>query len=113
VGVKRILTALLAAGALVALPASASADVLVDQGPRSIACGDDIEMAVWYQSYSGGPHWAILTVKSIDGRMLAQRRVTATTTWRSYHYTPSCGRRYRVLYTVPGGRLAYTVRVGY
>ena len=97
--------------ALAAVPGVASADVLVDQGPLTISCGDDIEMAVWYQSYSGGPRWAILTIKSINGATVARRRVTATTTWRTYWYTPQCGHRYRVIYNVPGGRLAHTVRV--
>lgn len=89
----------------------ASAAVLVDQGSSSIACGADIEMAVWYQEYSGGPRWAKLTIKSINGSTLMSKRVTATTMWRSYSYTPRCGRRYRVIYTVPGGRSSYTVRV--
>ena len=99
-----------ALGVLLAVPAAASADVLVSQGPKSIACGEDIKMGVWYQSFSG-PRWAELSVKSLNGATLGHRRVRPTTTWRYWYYTPRCGRRYRVTYTVPGGRLSYTVRV--
>lgn len=91
---------------------SADAHVLVEQGPRAISCGKAIKMAVWYQTYSGGPRWAVLRVKSMRGFTVASRRVVATTSWRNYSFTPRCGRRYRVVYSLPSGSLSYVVRVG-
>jgi hypothetical protein len=76
-----------------------------------IECGDDIEVGVWFQSYSGGPREARIAIKSIRGMTLARKRVRATTTWRYWTYSPRCGRRYRVVYTTPGGTVSYTVRV--
>ena len=110
---RRWLCAITALLALAVFPAIASADVLISQGPTVISCDQNIRMGVWYQSYSGGPRWARLTIKSTNGHALATKRVTATTTWRYYFYTPRCGHRYRVVYTVPSGQIAYTVRVRY
>lgn len=90
---------------------AADADVLVHGGPKVISCGQNVKTGVWYQSYSGGPRGAVVTIKSINGNVLRRLRVRATTTWRYFFYTPRCGRRYRVTYTIPGGRLDYTVRV--
>jgi hypothetical protein len=107
----RILAAAVVASALLAVPGGAVAAVLVNQGPRSLACGQRIQMGVWYQSFSGGARWAVLTVASGRGTKLYARRVRATTTWRYYRYSPRCGHSYRVAYRVPGGQVAYTVRV--
>ena len=89
----------------------ARADVLVSVVPPVLACGSDIEVGVWYQAYSGGPRWARIRIKSINGTTLVRRNVRATSRWRYWHYTPRCGRRYRVQYTTPNGTLTYPVRV--
>jgi hypothetical protein len=95
---------------LLAAPA-ARADVLVsDPGPR-VECGDDIEVGVWYQSYSGGPRNAEIRIKTARGYTVFHRRVRATTTWRYWHYAPSCGRTYTVIYRVPKGDYRRRVRV--
>ena len=47
---NRLVTAALACAALLCVPATASADVLVDEGPTSISCGQDIRMGVWFRS---------------------------------------------------------------
>lgn len=100
-----------AAIALGASAAPASADVLVEALPSSIPCGKSIGMAVWYQSYSGGSHRAVLEVRSANGKRLWRKRVRATTTWRTYRYHPRCRRTYRARYEVPGGVSSYRVRV--
>jgi hypothetical protein len=40
-----------------------------------------------------------INVLSARGKLLARRRVTATTQWCEWRYTPRCGRHYRVRYT--------------
>lgn len=92
-------------------PAAAQADVLVHSPPQVIDCSDDIEVGVWYQSYSGGPHNATITIKSINGATLARKRVRATTTWRYWYYRPRCGHRYVVRYDTPGGAISFRVSV--
>jgi hypothetical protein len=91
--------------------APAQADVLVNAPEQSIACGGQIKTGVWYQSYSGGPRGATITIKSIGGQTLNRRRVVAQTVWRYFYYTPRCGHRYRVQYLVPGGKANFVVRV--
>src|SRR4051794_1634178 len=98
--------------AILAFPSVAEGDVLIEALPSHMACGDQIRMGVWYQSFSGGPRWAKLTVKSINGKTLARRAVHATTEWRYYTYTPRCGHTYWVRYDTPGGPSSYRVRVG-
>jgi hypothetical protein len=100
-----------AAGALALGAPAARADVLVSRPPSVIDCGQRIKVGVWYQSYSGGPRSATITIQSIGDATLARRRVRATTTWRYWYYRPRCGHRDRVRYDVPGGAVAFTVRV--
>ncbi|HTN22396.1 MAG TPA: hypothetical protein VL120_00290 [Solirubrobacteraceae bacterium] len=104
---------LIAAALLVSLgsAAPAQADVLVNAPSQSIACGGQIKTGVWYQSYSGGPRGATITIRSIGGQTLNRRRVVAQDVWRYFYYTPRCGRRYRVQYLVPGGKVNFVVRV--
>jgi hypothetical protein len=88
---------------LLAAPA-ARADVLVSAPPKKIGCYDDIEMAVWYQSYSGGARWAKLRILTPDGYPLYRKNVRATTRWRSWWYTPpDCAATYKVRYTTAQG----------
>jgi hypothetical protein len=104
----------LAVGVVVAASATAdaSADVLVQDPDPWVACGEDIELGVWYQSYSGGPHQATITIKTARGYTVARKTVRATTTWRYWYYTPACGRTYTVTYKTPGGTITGKVRVG-
>ncbi|HEX8121263.1 MAG TPA: hypothetical protein VF549_08360 [Solirubrobacteraceae bacterium] len=102
---------ILAALASLLLTAPARADVLVHYPDRSVACGEDIQLGVWYQEYSGGPRWARMSIRSARGYVLWRKSVRATTRWRYWHYTPRCGRTYTVRYVVAGGTLTAKVRV--
>ena len=107
----RTLIAAAVAAFAFAVPGTARADVLVSAPPRVIDCGHDIEVGVWYQSYSGGPRWAVIRIESLGERLLARKRVRATTTWRYWYFTPDCARSYRVVYRTPGGTSRFKVRV--
>jgi len=108
----RLMTALIAAtAALALLAAPAGAQVLVNALPSSVACGKPIRVGVWYQSFSGGPRWAKISIRSLSGTLLKHRTVTATTTWRYWNYTMPCGRTYRVRYVTASGTVNYTVKV--
>lgn len=98
--------------ALAATPA-AHADVLVHHDSRAVSCSNGIKLGVWYQAYSGGPHWAYMEVRTASGHtVLAHKKVRATTQWRYWRFTPStCGRWYRVHYGVPNGDVDYKVYV--
>jgi hypothetical protein len=108
---RLFVTLALGAALLAVAAAPARADVLVNAPDPVIDCGEDIKTGVWYQSYSGGPRWATIAIKSIRGYTLWRKRVHATTTWRFWYYTPRCGRRYRVAYTTSGGSVSFKVRV--
>jgi opacity protein-like surface antigen len=111
-GRRRVAATFAAAAVLtVVAPRAAQADVLVNAVPRGITCGDHIQVGVWYQSFSGGPHWARIAIRNSTGRTVFHRRVRATTRWRFWNYWPDCGRRYRVVYTTPGGTVGFPVRV--
>jgi len=109
--VKTMIAAAVLVGCVAAAPANA--DVLVSHGPETISCGEQIEVGVWYQSYSGGPRWATIEIRTASKRtVLARKNVTATTRWRNWYFDPpTCGARYRVRYIVPGGQVNYTVWV--
>jgi hypothetical protein len=82
---KRIITALAAAGALSALVAApaARADVLLSEPPRQSTVGDCIWLGIWYQSYSGGSRYVDTRV-TYHGRTVARRTLRATTHWRDH-----------------------------
>ena len=91
--------------------ASANADVLVNQPRPSVACGKSFTLGVWYQSFSGGPNWATITVKA-QGVTEFLLKTHATTQWHFWKFWGSCGRTYSVTYKVPGGTIRARVRVG-
>jgi hypothetical protein len=105
--------ALAAAAAACALaPGAASAAVLVNAiEPPTIACGAAIRTGVWYQSFSGGPRWARISVQDSHGRTVWHKSVTAGSSWRYFSYTPACGARYTVVYDTAGGTSRFGVRV--
>jgi hypothetical protein len=110
--VRKTIPLLATTAALLAAAAPAHADVLVSAPPRAIDCGRSIEVGVWYQSHSGGPRRARIAIRTRAGRLLWRKRVRATTRWRYWRYEPPrCGRRYRVVYRVPGGTSRHMVRV--
>ena len=97
---------------MILIPASATGDVLVNAiEPTSISCGKSVTLGVWYQSFSGGPRWVHITIKYRLGAVVWHRNATATKTWRYWHYTGKCGRRYVVLYTTAGGTARFAFRV--
>jgi hypothetical protein len=68
-----------------------------------VRCGQAIQTGVWYRPYPNQGHRQVtIDVLSARGKLLARRRVTATTQWRQWRYTPRCGRHYRVRYTTFG-----------
>ena len=110
---RRVVLALAAAVAGVAASASvAAADVLVNAPAPSVACGQSLTVGVWYQSYSGGPRWAHITVKTRAGRLAWSKNISAaTTTWRYWHLKPACGTRYIVTYVTAAGPARFNVNV--
>jgi hypothetical protein len=110
---RRIVLTLAAVAAAVAVSASvAAADVLVNAPAPSVACGQSFTVGVWYQSYSGGPRWAHITVRTEVGALVWSKNVAAaTTTWRYWHLTRPCGTRSVVTYVTAGGTVRFNVRV--
>jgi hypothetical protein len=91
---------------------TAGADVLVSAiQPTTLACGKAVKVGVWYQSSTGGPRWARITIKASRGTVVWRRNVTAPSRWRYWRYKPSCGRRYVVFYTTAGGTARFPFRV--
>lgn len=100
------------AGALFLSPAVAAGDVLVNAiEPPTVGCGKPVKLGVWYQSFSGGPRWAHVTIKNARGKVVWRRNVVATTTWRYWHYTGRCGRRYVAVYQTARGTVRFPFRV--
>ena len=97
---------------LLLIPAAASADVLVNAiEPTTVSCGRSVTLGVWYQSSSGGPRWAHMTIKNGRGAVVWHKNVTATTSWRYWHYKGTCGARYVVVYKTAGGTARFPFRV--
>ncbi|HEY3021488.1 MAG TPA: hypothetical protein VGJ32_14920 [Solirubrobacteraceae bacterium] len=94
-----------------ALAATASADVLVNDPGHSIRCGHSLRVGVWYQQFSGGPRWARISIETPGGKVLMRLRVTATTHWRYWSYRPRCGRTVVVRYQVARGTATFRVKV--
>jgi len=103
-----VVTAVVAALAFAA-PA-ARADVLVNAPPASVSCRAGIQVGVWYQSRTGGPRWARISIRS-SGKTVWRRSVTATTRWRYWRFHGRCGRRYNVVYRTAAGRTRFNVRI--
>jgi hypothetical protein len=93
---------------LLSSASSAYADVLVDTSHLSgLPC---ILLGVWYQSYSGGPHTSTATVYRGSVR-IAERRLTATTTWRFYSLACPRPGSYRVRIRGAGWHISFAARV--
>ena len=97
--------------AALVLSAPAGADVLVNAPPRSVSCSGGIKVGVWYQSFSGGPRWARITIRTATGRTVWRRSVSATSSWRYWRFHGACGRRYTVVYVTHGGHTRFNVRI--
>lgn len=109
---RHLFTALALCGFAAASPCSASADVLVNAiYPETVSCGQNVELGVWYQSFSGGPTWARIYVENSRGVTVWHKNVTATTTWRFWHYRGRCGSHYTAVYKTPGGTSRFPFRV--
>jgi hypothetical protein len=105
------MTALVCCG-LAVLPPGAGAAVLVNAiYPSTVSCGQTVQLGVWYQSSSGGPTWAKIYVKNSRGATVWHKDVSATTTWRYWHYRGQCGARYTAAYRTAGGTLRFPFRV--
>jgi hypothetical protein len=97
---------------LLLIPAAASGDVLVNAiEPTSIPCGKSVTLGVWYQTFSGGPRWARMTIKNAHGTVVWHKNVTATTNWHFWHYKGKCGSRYVAVYKTPGGTAKFHFHV--
>ena len=94
-------------------PAAASGDVLVNAiHPSTVACGKSVKLGVWYQSSSGGPKWAHITIETKAGKTVVwHKNVVATTTWQYWHYKGKCGTSYVAIYTTSRGSAKFPFRV--
>ena len=112
---RRVVRAALAVGVLFLLliPATAASDVLVNAiVPSTVGCGKAVKLGVWYQSFSGGPRWAHLSVNNSKGRVVWRRNVTASSAgWRYWRYKGKCGARYVAVYKTAGGTTRFPFRV--
>jgi hypothetical protein len=96
---------------LLLLPATAMGDVLVNSVKSSVACGNSVKLGVWYDSSSGGPRWAHMTVKTSKGVVVWHKNVTAKKTWRYWHYTGKCGTHYVAIYKTARGTAKFPFHV--
>ena len=109
----RCLAAGAAAAALfLALPlAAAGAQVLVNAPNTPITLGQNIKAGVWYQSDSGGPHWAKIAVLR-HNKVLWTRSVKAVAShWKYYTYRPSHTGTYVLRYKTASGTVKFLVHV--
>jgi hypothetical protein len=97
----------------VALPAGASASILIAALPQAIPCGAPLAPGVWNRpDGETGSSRVKIQVRSARGAVLWSRTVRARGSWRYVRYTPRCGRTYRVTYRNPQfGTETYRVRV--
>ena len=105
------LVALSCAAAIGIVAGPARAVVLVSAPPSSVTLGRSITSGVWYQSYSGGPRWAKISVLARDRRVLWSRQVTASTSWKYYRYRPRRTGVYFLRYKTAGGATSFRIRV--
>lgn len=111
----RAIAASVAVLAVTAIPAAAFGDVLVNAiEPSTVACGAAVTPGIWYQSFSGGPRWAHMTIKNGRGAVVWHRNASATTSWRYWRFRGPCGSRYVLIYQTAGGtdRFRFRVRAG-
>ena len=109
---RRLVPALVAAAALSLIAAApALAVVLVNAPNPSVACGQPIKTGVWYQSFSGGPKTAKISIRSSTGKVLKSRSVVAGNSWHYWNYFMPCGHTYKVRYVTANGTSNFTVRV--
>lgn len=109
--IRALAAAAVAVAAALAAAPPAAADVLITSPDPVISCGEDIEVGVWYQRYSGGSRRLDIRIKSLSGNTVMRRTVRATDRWKTYRYTPRCGRRYLVVLRHADWTTDYRVRV--
>jgi hypothetical protein len=96
----------------VGLASAAAADVLVNAiYPSAVNCGKPVKPGIWYQSFSGGPRWAHMTIKDHRGKIVWRKSATATTSWRYWRFYGNCGARYVLTYRTAGGTVRFHFRV--
>lgn len=94
------------------LSVSANATVLISVPSSTITLGQRIESGVWYQSYSGGPRWARITILTPNKRVVWSHRVTASASrWKDYRYRPKRTGTYVLRYKTAEGTVSFRVRV--
>jgi hypothetical protein len=97
----------------IAVTTTASADVLVSAlQPTTLKCGAPVDVGIWYQSFSGGPRWARITIRARSGQLVWRKEATARTTWRRWYVYTLCDQHYVLTYTTAGGtsRFPFYVR---
>jgi hypothetical protein len=115
--VKRswVLASVAAALAAGALPASASAAVLIEAIPRHLVCGDAITPGIWAQPGTTGSR--VVRMRAVDratGRVWWRKTATARTSgWRNWTLPSGMGGRCRpttIVYEGPGFTSRFRVR---
>lgn len=110
--VKRGLVTVAAVGALLLVAAgTAFADVLVNYVPPHVRrC---MKVGVWYQSFSGGPRWAVIKIfRGSAHRAFWSKHTTATAShWKYWSVCPRAG-HYVVRYKTAKGNATFHTRVG-
>jgi hypothetical protein len=98
--------------AMIAVPAVVDADVLVNAiEPPTVACGKTVMPGIWYQSFSGGPRWAHMTIKKSHGAVAWRKNATATSNWRYWRFRGTCGASYVLIYETAGGTARFPFHV--
>jgi hypothetical protein len=103
------------AAAAAALPASASADVLIEAIPKHLVCGDAITPGIWAQPGTTGSRTvAMRAVDVASGRVWWRKTAQARTSgWRNWTLPSGMRgqcRKTRIVYRGPRYTARYTVR---
>jgi hypothetical protein len=109
---KRVLIAsILAMTIALSVVESASADVLVNYVPHHVA--SCMKVGVWYQSFSGGPRWAVIKVfhRASRSAIWIKHTEAVSSHWKFWTLCPAGG-RYVVRYKTANGDVTFHVRVG-
>jgi hypothetical protein len=111
----RRLSVLTVALAAMALPASASAAVLIEAIPKRLVCGDAITPGIWAQPGTTGSR--VVHMRAVDratGRVWWRKTASARTSgWRNWTLPSGMGgrcRRTTIVYDGPGFVSRFRVR---
>lgn len=102
-----------ALGACTAVAPAAQASVLIHSlSPLTKRCGAVIKTGVWHRDDGAERGRTVsISIRTLTGKTVWSKRVTARDTWRYFTYRPRCGRSYVVRYVVEGGVDESRVRI--